>query len=268
MKLKNKVAIVTGASRGIGRDIALVFAREGAKVVAAARTDEDNPRIPGTIHVTVAKIEEMGGEGLAVKTDVTSEESVENLVRTTLDRYGRVDILVNNAAILVPGEIKDMLVRHWDLIWRVNMRGPFLCIQAVLPHMIEQGWGHILNISSRGAIGPGPGPYSSPARGGTAYGATKAALERFTQGLAQEVFQYNIAANALSPMRGIATEGNRYFGGGNRDYTGWRTDGEIMGDAATIICSKEPQEFTGHILYDDEVLHDAGITDLSRYTLL
>ena len=267
-KLEGKVAVITGASRGIGRDMAVVFAREGAKVVVSARTENEGDfRIPGSIQTAVNRIRDEGGEALGIRCDVTQEDDVANLLRQTAERFGRVDILVNNAAILIPGTVEDMQIRHWDLLYRVNIRGPFLGCKLVIPYMKEQGYGHIVNISSVGAIGPGEGPYESARADGSAYGAGKAHLERFTQGLASELFEYNIAVNALSPRGGIASEGQRWFRG-DRPYSGAREDGIIMGDAGAIICEKEPQSYTGKILYDEDVLAEAGITDLSPYPII
>ncbi|MFQ5874749.1 MAG: SDR family NAD(P)-dependent oxidoreductase [Dehalococcoidia bacterium] len=268
-KLDGRVAVITGASRGIGRDMALVFATEGAKVVVSARTEKEGDfRIPGSIETTVQRIRDEGGEAAGIRCDVTDEQQVEALFARASDHYGRIDILVNNAAILIPGKVEEMQVRHWDLLYRVNIRGPFLCCKFALPYMKQQGYGQIMNISSVGAIGPGEGPYTTGGAGGIAYGAGKAHLERFTQGLAQEVWGDGIAVNALSPRKGIASEGQRWFRGDTRNHIGSREDGIIMGDAGVCICSQDPESYTGRILYDEDVLAEAGITDLSKYPLV
>ena len=267
-KLDGKTAVVTGASRGIGRDMAVVFAREGAKVVVSARTENEGDfRIPGSVAAAVDRIRGEGGEAIGVRCDVTQEDDLAQLFEQASDAFGGIDILVNNAAILIPGRVEDMQVRHWDLLYRVNIRGPFLGCKLVIPHMKARGFGHIINISSVGAIGPGEGPYESARPDGTAYGAGKAHLERFTQGLASELYAHNIAVNALSPRGAIASEGQRWFRGG-QPYSGAREDGIIMGDAGAIICAKEPQSYTGKILYDEDVLAEAGITDLSPYPVI
>ena len=267
-RLDGKVAVITGASRGIGRDMAVVFAREGAKVVVSARTENEGDfRIPGSIQTAVNRIRDEGGEAIGFRCDVTQEDDFTAMFEKTVEEYGRIDILVNNAAILVPGTIEEMQVRHWDLLYRVNIKGPFLGCKFVIPYMKEQSYGHIINISSVGAIGPGEGPYESARPDGTSYGSGKAHMERFTQGLASELYKYNIAVNALSPEGGIATEGQRWFRG-ERPYTGAREDGIIMGDAGVIICEKDPQSYTGKILYDVGVLKEAGITDLSPYPII
>ena len=160
MKLKGKVAIVGGASRGIGKDIAVALAAAGAKVAVAARSEvEPDPRLPGSIHQTVEIIKAAGGDAIAVKADVSDEEQINAMVKTTLETYGRLDILVNNAAVLVPRGIMDLPTRHIDLHNKVNIKGPILCIRAALPTMLEQQQGWVINISSRAGVFPGPGPY-------------------------------------------------------------------------------------------------------------
>ena len=267
-KLDGQVAVITGASRGIGRDMAVVFAREGAKVVVSARTENEGDfRIPGSLQTAVDRIRGEGGEAVGIRCDVTQEDDVANLLKETDDRFGRIDILVNNAAILIPGKVEDMQVRHWDLLYRVNIRGPFIGCKLAIPYMKAREYGHIINISSVGAIGPGEGPYESSRPDGTAYGAGKAHLERFTQGLASELYAHNIAVNALSPRGAIASEGQRWFRGG-QPYSGAREDGIIMGDAGAIICAKEPRSYTGRILYDEDVLAEAGVADFSPYPVI
>ncbi len=268
-KLDGKVAIITGSSRGIGRDIALVFGREGARVVVSARTENEGDfRIEGSIRTTVERIRAAGGQAIGVRCNVGDDLEIENLVNRTMDEWGRVDILVNNAGILIPGSILDLQPKHWDLIFRVNVRGPFVLCRTVLPHMIRQGWGHIINISSMGAVGPGAGPYTSAGDDGTPYGATKAALERFTQGLASEVWDKNVGVNVIHPVPAIVTEGGNFFRGTKtEDMKGWYPDGRSMGDAAAIVCSRDPKQFTGNIMSQTEVLRYAGV-DLSQYPVV
>lgn len=260
--LDGQVAIVTGASRGLGKDIALSLARAGAMVIVSARTDEPGQsRIPGSLADTVGQIEDAGGKARAIRCDVADEADIQNLVKTTLDDFGKIDILVNNAGILVPGTVLEMEPKHWRLSFKVNMEGPFLVCKAALPAMIDAGGGHIINISSRGAIGPGAGPYDvARPTGGAAYGATKAALERFSQGLASEVFQHKVSVNVLSPHLAIWSEGGHFFRtrAGEPDYSGWRMTGDIIGDAAVVICSQERGRYTGNILYDELVMLKEG----------
>ena len=262
--LDGRVAIVTGASRGLGKDIAVSLGREGATVVATARTEnEGDSQIPGSLGRTVELIRAAGGTGSSMRCDVTRDEQIEETVAKTIEQFGHLDILVNNAGILAPGSLLDMQPRHFDLQYRVNVRGPFVFCRVAVPHMAKNGWGHIVNISSRGSVGPGQGPYTEVGGGGSSYGATKAALERMSQGLAAEVFDKNIAVNVLSPEIGEWSEGGHYFrsmGDGNPQYAGWRMTGEIIGDAAALIASKAPKEFTGHILYDEMLFRSEGMT--------
>ena len=165
--------------------------------------------------------------------------------------------------MLIPGRVTELQAKHWELIFRVNVHGPFNFCRAVIPHLATSeggNGGHIINISSRGAIGPGPGPYEEARPGGAAYGATKAALERFSQGLASELFEDRISVNALSPHLPIWSEGGHFFRSstGEPDYAGWRLSGEIIGDAAVTICEQEPGQYTGHVLYDELVMLNEG----------
>ncbi len=261
MKLAGKVAIIAGASRGIGRDVAVALAAEGAKIVVVARSEvEPDPRLPGTIHQTVADVQAVGSEAIAVKADISDEAQVEAMVTSALETYGRIDILMNNAAVLVPRGILDLPTRHIDLHNRINIKGPILCIRAVLPTMIAQQQGWIINVSSRAAVFPGPGPYADDAVPSRAfmYAATKAALERLTQGLAMEYQQQGISFNVLSPIGRVRTPGN-VFGMTKPGETPEPFEEAIaMGKSAVFVCSQNPRTFTGNILFDEEVVrqHD------------
>lgn len=242
MKLEGKVAIVTGASRGIGKAIALALAREGADVVAAARTEEETGPLPGTIHKTADEIRALGRRALAIKTDVTKEEQVAEMVTRTLEEFGRIDILVNNAGINVPDTVIDIPIKRWDLIIAVNLRGTFLCTKAVLPAMVQRRSGSIINLSS--ILG------SREISGSVAYGVTKAAIERFTYGLAEEVKEYNIAVNALCPSY-TDTEGLRFFAPGV-DGSKWQKP-EMWGRYAVFLARQDAQSLTGRALVAEEL---------------
>ena len=210
-KLEGKVAIVTGASRGIGQTIAELFASEGASVVCAARTvNEGDHMLEGSLASTVAGIEAAGGKAAAVAVNVSAEADCQNLIEETIRLYGRLDVLVNNAALSYFVPIADFDVHRWMRAFAVNVHGPFMLAKMALPHMVEQGGGAVVNISSGAAIGPGRGPYENTGAGGTMYGATKAALERFTQGFAQEVSDQNVAVTCFSPSQVVATPGTVY----------------------------------------------------------
>ncbi len=195
-RLAGKVAIITGASRGLGQYCAIGYAKEGAKVVVAARTETENdPRLPGTIHDTVRMVNEAGGEGLAVVCNVGDEASVEAMAQKVLAEFGRIDILMTNAAVQPAGFISTIRPKSWELEFNINVHGPFRCIRAVLPAMQAQKSGNIINISSVAA------------RGGSHYGATKRAVEAMTIGLARELKEQGIAVNAMKPVGGIETPG-------------------------------------------------------------
>ena len=237
--LDGRVAIVTGASRGIGRDMAVVLAREGAKVALAARTlDEGDSRIEGSLATAVARIRSAGGEALGVQCDITNDDDLTKLVEATIAEFGRVDILLSSAGVLVPGGFLTMQIRHFDLSYRMRVRAPFVLSRLVLPHMIEQGWGHLIYISTQGE-------------------------QPFVSGLTEELRDKNVAVNRLRIGKQIVTEGgNFYRGTKTEDLIGYHLNGEIMGDAAVIIASKEPRTFTGNVNTDEGyVLADGGSLD-------
>jgi NAD(P)-dependent dehydrogenase (short-subunit alcohol dehydrogenase family) len=237
--LSGQVAVVTGASRGIGRAIAVEFARAGADVVVSARSSESKPsKLPGTIEETAREVEAAGRRAIAVPTDVTDEAQVQAMARRTLDEFGRVDILVNNAGVAAHGTFLEMPLRRWDLVMNVNLRGALLCTKAFLPQMVDQRWGHIINISSFLARMSGAGRMP--------YAVSKAALEKFTQGLALELAEYSVAANAITIARSISSEGY-VFMRPEADHTRWDPP-EIMGPPVVWLASRDPKLFTGRVL--------------------
>ena len=213
-RLDGQVVVVTGASRGIGADVARLFAAEGGRVVCAARTLEEGQHpLAGSLATTVAGIREAGGEAHPVASNIAETTECERLVQEARARYGPIDVLVNNAALTYYVPVKDYPVSKWLRSWAVNFQAPFILSQLVLADMIPRRRGAIVNISSGSAIGPGRGPYPDPAvgaRGGTCYGAEKAALERFTQGLASEVYQYGISVTSVAPSQVVPTPGTVY----------------------------------------------------------
>lgn len=252
--LDGQVAIVTGASRGIGAEIARSLARHGATVVLAARSVDaaPDPRLPGTIREVAQEIEAAGGRALPIATDMRQPESITACVDQTVAEFGRLDIIVNNAAVLVPGDIKTVQDRHIDLMWQIDLRGPVLLCKAAVPHMEQAGGGRIINVSSVAAVFPGPGPYAEPSIGGLFYGMVKAGLERFTQGLAMELQDRQISANVLSLRYRIRTPGNIFAENDPQDPTLDFDDAEWMGRAAAWIAM-QPPTYTGHIVFDDDM---------------
>ena len=259
LPLEGKVALITGASRGIGEYVAHHLARAGASIAVAARTEEvKDSRLPGTIHSVAAAIEAEGAKALAVRMDMREHESIAAGVQQTVDRFGRLDIIVNNAAILVPGSIEAIQPRHIDLIWQVDLRGPILLMREAIPHLRVGGGGHIINVSSRAGVFPGPGPYPAGRRSGAFYGMIKAGLERLSQGLAMELQDDKISVNVLSPQGRIRTPGNIFAENDPKNPTLEFEAADHMGKAALWVCS-QPSSFTGHILFDEEVCRERGL---------
>ncbi len=259
MELNGKVALVTGASRGIGEYVALELARAGCAVAVCARTEEvKDKRLPGTIHSVAQAIRDAGGKAEGIFMDMRDPESISAGVAKTVEKFGRLDIVVNNAAILVPGTLETIQPRHIDLIWQVDLRGPLLLMREAIPHMRKNGEGHIINVSSRAGVFPGPGPYPEARKGGAFYGMIKAGLERFSQGLAMELQDDKIAVNVLSPQGRIKTPGNVFA---TNDPNNPDLDFEpatAMAKGARWICEQGPT-FTGHILFDEDLAKEKGL---------
>ncbi|NOX51459.1 MAG: SDR family NAD(P)-dependent oxidoreductase [Gammaproteobacteria bacterium] len=254
--LKGRIAVVTGASRGIGEAIAKRYAMEGAKVVVTARTvEEDEHFLPGTITNTVNTIQQAGGEALAVKADLSQPEDRQQLIDQALDAFGAVDILVNNAAITFFIPVADFPQRRFALMMDVQVWTPFELSQLVLPGMRERGSGWILNVSSHAALHPDK---QEAGRGSTVYGMCKAALERFTTGLAQEMYDENIGVNVISPGL-VATPGvmhHKLINDTNKDDV---TPVEVMAEACLRLSHGDPQQLTGRIDYADAVMEEFSL---------
>ncbi len=261
-RLDGKAVLVTGASRGIGAEIARLFAAEGGRVVCAARTlREGEHPLAGSLETTVAEIRKAGGEARAVASNIAEPAECERLVRAARDAYGPVDVLVNNAALTYYLPVKDYPLNKWLRSWAVNFHAPFVLSQLVLADMLARRRGAIVNISSGAAIGPGRGPYPDPAagaRGGTCYGAEKAALERFTQGLAAEVYPYGVSVTCVSPSQVVPTPGTVY----HRLVKGLDDPrGEppvLMAKAALLLATEPLDRVTGRVTYSQQVLREFG----------
>jgi citronellol/citronellal dehydrogenase len=265
-RLQGKVAIVTGASRGIGQQIAELFAWEGAKVVCVARTTNEGEHrlLPGSLSRTVDHIRARGGAATAVTADISHEPECIALVQAARTAYGPVDILVNNAALNYYLPTETYPTSRWIRCFAVNVHAPFILAKEVLTDMIPRRTGAIVNISSGSAIGPGRGPYDDKTvQGGVMYGATKAALERFTQGLAQEVAQYDgITVAAVSPSQVVPTPGTIHHKlvTGLDDPRGEPPD--LMARAALLLASEPPSKVNGRVTYSQQILKEFGwITD-------
>jgi NAD(P)-dependent dehydrogenase (short-subunit alcohol dehydrogenase family) len=261
-KLTGKVAIVTGASRGIGQMIAELFASEGAKIVAAARTmnEGEHRMLEGSLARTVANIKAAGGEAIACTADVSTEPDCIALVEAARQAFGTVDILVNNAALNYYLPTETYPTNRWIRCFAVNVHGPFMLSKEVLKDFIPKRSGAIVNISSGAAIGPGRGPYEDQTvRGGVMYGATKAALERFTQGLAQEVSQYGgVSVSAVSPSQVVPTPGTIHHKlvTGIDDPKGEHPS--MMAKAALLLASEGAAKVNGRVTYSQQILKEFG----------
>lgn len=261
--LKGKVAFITGASRGIGRDVAVALAEAGADIVVAARSETVwDPRLPGTIYEVAKEVEARGARALPVKMDVSKDDEIEAAFERTLATFGRLDMLMNNAAIQVPGSTRTIQPRHIDLMWRVDLRGPLMCIRAAIGPLSQSGGGHIINISSRAGVFPGPGPYTAEqverARQ-PLYGMVKAGLERYSQTLAMELQPEGIAVNVLSPEGRIRTPGNK-FAENTRESPNLEFEEAVdMGKATLWICQQDPRQYTGNILFDGDIVREHGL---------
>jgi NAD(P)-dependent dehydrogenase (short-subunit alcohol dehydrogenase family) len=259
--LSGKVALVTGASRGIGAAIAERFAESGATVVVTARTvDPATSKLAGTINETVAKITASGGTAVALAADLSRASERERLIAETVERVGPVDVLVNNAAVTYFIPVVDFGAKKFQLMFEVEVTAPFHLAQLVLPAMVAKGEGWILNISSGAARHPTFPPDPARHGGGAVYGMTKAALERFSTGLASEVYADNVAVNALSPNRVVPTPGTLFHHLVTGDPSQVVEPPEVMAEAALALCSVEPQSRTGRIAYSQDLLNELGIT--------
>jgi citronellol/citronellal dehydrogenase len=267
-RLDGKVVVVTGASRGIGADVARLFAAEGGRVVCAARTVQEGQHpLAGSLEQTVGAIREAGGEAHAVGANIAEPPECERLIREARQRYGPIDVLINNAALTYYVPVKDYPVGKWLRSWAVNFQAPFILSQLVLADMVPRRTGAIVNISSGSAIGPGRGPYPDPAvgaRGGTCYGAEKAALERFTQGLASEVFQYGVSVTSVAPSQVVPTPGTVY----HRLVSGLddpRGEPPILMARAALLLATEPAErVSGRVTYSQQILREFGWIESAR----
>jgi NAD(P)-dependent dehydrogenase (short-subunit alcohol dehydrogenase family) len=244
MTLDGQVAIVTGASRGIGKGLALGLAAAGATVVGAARTLDPSPDgLPGSVRETVAAIEDAGGTALALRCDIGSADDIETLVAATADRFGRIDVLVNNAMAPTRATFADSTVDEWDESMRVNVRSLYVSCRAVVPHMRAAGGGSIINISSGGA-GHESTPFMPP--GFLTYAVAKAAMERFSTALAPELADDNIAVNALRPGA-VKTELATLELGPDHDWSGWATPDAVV-PAVVHLAGQRADGLTGQVV--------------------
>ena len=259
MDFKNITVFMTGGSRGIGLAIAIRLAKEGANVAIAAKTVTPHPKLEGTIYTAVDEINQAGGTGLPIHCDIRFEEEVQQAVNQTVDKFGGIDILINNASAisLTPTLQTDM--KRYDLMHQINGRGTFLVSQKCLPYLLKSDNAHILTLSPPLNLNP---RWFAPH---VAYTVAKYNMSMFTLGMAEE-FKGKIGINSLWPRTTIATAAVRNILGGEEMVKHSRKP-EIMGDAAYYILKRDAKTCTGQFFIDDEVLEYEGITDLKSYAV-
>jgi len=261
MVFKDKVVLVTGGSRGIGKAIALRLAKEGAHTAIVGKTAEPHPKLEGTIYTAAEEIAKAGpGNVLPIQGDIRYEESIEHIVKTTVDTFGKIDILINNASAINLTTTEETEYKRWDLMHSINVRGTFFMSKTCIPHLKRALNPHILNLS--------PPLNMDPSWFGKhlAYTMSKYGMSMVVLGLAEELKQYRIAANALWPRTTIATAAVQNLLGGDFLIQRSRTP-EIVADAAFHILQKPSFECTGNFFTDEQVLEKEGITDFSKYAV-
>jgi len=249
---EGRVALVTGASRGIGASIAERLAEAGAAVAVCARTLDPDPKYEGSLSETVERIRAAGGTTVAVQADISKSEDRQRMVAETVEQLGPIDILVNNAAVTFFLPFDTFPEKRYQLMFEVQVRAPFELAQLVVPGMRERKRGWILNITSRAGVHPQGPPFEEVyKRGFSVYGMVKAALDKFTTGLAPEVFDDGIAVNSLAPWDNVVTPG----AGAHDLVEGYKIEGpELMAEAALALCTGDPAKLTGRVAYSQPLL--------------
>lgn len=261
MSFQNRTFVITGATRGIGKAIALKFAREGANIVVAAKSTEENPKLGGTIYSASEEIEKVGGKALPVKCDIRNEDEINEVVKQAVEKFGGIDFLVNNASAISLTQIEQTDAKKFDLMHAVNSRGTFLMSKACIPFLKKSSNPHILTMSP---------PLNLNIKwfgNHLAYTMSKYNMTMIALGLSEELKQYSIASNSLWPQTTIATAAVKNLLGGESLMKMSRTP-EIIADAAYFIFSQPSSTFSGNAFIDEKVLEKAGITDLEKYSVV
>jgi citronellol/citronellal dehydrogenase len=257
--LKDKTLFITGASRGIGREIALRAAKDGARVVVAAKTSEPHPKLAGTIHSVAAEIEAAGGKALAIQLDVRDENAVHEAIEKSASHFGGIDVLINNASAISLTPTEQTPAKRFDLMFGVNVRGTFLCSQACIPHLRKSSNAHILTLSPPLAMQP------KWFAGHVAYTMSKYGMSMCTLGMAEELRKDGIAVNSLWPRTTIATAAVEvHF---PPQILRASRHAAIMADAAHAILTSEARTNTGNFYLDEDLLRKNGMTDFDKYAV-
>jgi len=260
MSLSNKTVFITGASRGIGKAIALRLAAEGANIVIAAKSITEDARLGGTIYSTAEAVEAAGGKALPVQVDIRFEDQINNAVMQAVQAFGGIDILINNASAIQLGNTEQLDIKRFHLMQDINVRGTFMMTKACIPYLKKSAHAHILTLSPPIDLQP---KWLSPYIG---YTISKYSMSMMALGWAAEFKKHGIASNALWPKTTIDTAAVRNLMGGEK-LAAMSRKPEIMADAAYEILSKTPAECTGNTFLDETVLRDAGITDFEKYAV-
>lgn len=256
--LQDRTILMSGGSRGIGLAIALRAARDGANVVLLAKTGEPHPKLDGTVHTAAAEIEAAGGRALAVVGDVRDDADVARAVEAAVDRFGGIDVVVNNASAIDLSGTRELSMKKYDLMQDINARGTFLLSKTAIPHLEASDHAHVLTLSPPLDLRPQwAGQY-------LAYTMAKYGMSLVTLGLAEELREAGIAANSLWPRTMIATAAVANLLGGDEAVAGSRTP-EMVADAAYAVLRRDPRTCTGHFFIDEDVLAEEGVTDLEAY---
>ncbi|MEI9943665.1 MAG: NAD(P)-dependent oxidoreductase [Chitinophagaceae bacterium] len=261
MSLKNKTVFITGASRGIGKAIALRLAKEGANIIIAAKSVEENAKLGGTIFSAAKEVEDAGGQSLAVQCDIRFEDQIANAVNKGVEKFGGIDIVINNASAISLTPTEQTEPKRFDLMHDINVRGTFFVTKACIPHLKKSSNAHILTLSPPLNIKP------KWFAGHVAYTLAKYNMSMMAIGWAAELKQYNIASNALWPKTTIDTAAVRNLLGGEILAKMSRTP-DVLADAVFYIVNKPSAECTGNCFIDEEVFAAEGITDLSKYSVV
>jgi citronellol/citronellal dehydrogenase len=256
--LEGLTAFISGGSRGIGLAIARELAKDGANVALIAKTDKPHPKLPGTIHEAADELRELGADVLPIVGDIRDEDQVAGAVEQTVERFGGIDLCINNASALNLAPIADLPVKRFDLIQSVNVRGTFVVTQACLPHLRRSDHAHVLTLSP---------PINLDERWlePSAYTISKYGMTIVTLGVARTEKQHQVAANCLWPLTAIATAAVQNLLGGEEGVARSRTP-QIVADAAAIVLRRSPSEYTGNAAIVEDVLAEEGITDLTSYS--